>query len=86
MPVYLYRCQNCGNEFEKTQTYHNKPLMRCPECHKGSLERVPQKPAIIFKGTGWYSKDERSSSGQKSGTPDKKNDEKSGSTEKGGQE
>jgi putative FmdB family regulatory protein len=64
MPVYTYRCQSCGFEFIKTQTFFDKPLTACPECHTSTLQRVIQLSAIIFKGSGWYSTDHRSSSGQ----------------------
>ena len=63
MPTYLYRCQNCGVEFEKVQKFNDKPLTRCPECHKATVRRVLQPPAIVFKGSGWYAKDNRSPSG-----------------------
>ena len=33
-----------------------------------TVRRIPQLPAIIFKGSGWYSIDHRSPSGQKAGT------------------
>lgn len=62
MPIYKYRCQNCGFEFEKRQTYLEKILICCPECKKPALQRVPQMPAIVFKGSGWYSTDHRKSS------------------------
>lgn len=60
MPVYTYRCQSCGVEFIKMQTFFAMPLKRCPECQRGALRRVPQLPAIVFKGSGWYSTDHRS--------------------------
>lgn len=62
MPVYTYRCQSCGVEFIKMQTFFAMPLKRCPECHRGALQRVLQLPAIVFKGSGWYSTDHRSAS------------------------
>ncbi|HKZ70299.1 MAG TPA: FmdB family zinc ribbon protein [Anaerolineales bacterium] len=85
MPVYTYRCQSCGVKFTKKETLFAKPLKRCPECHRGVVQRVPQLPAIVFKGSGWYSTDHRSASGP-ARTPSQKNDkaehsggEKSGS-------
>ena len=64
MPTYTYRCQNCGVEFDKVQKFADKPLTRCPECRTGSVRRIPQPPAIVFKGSGWYATDHRSPSGQ----------------------
>ena len=73
MPVYTYKCQSCGVKFTKKETLFAKPLKRCPECHRGIVRRVPQLPVIVFKGSGWYSTDHRSPSGQTS-TPGQKND------------
>ncbi|MBN1427317.1 MAG: zinc ribbon domain-containing protein [Anaerolineae bacterium] len=64
MPIYTYRCRNCGFEFTQMQTFSDQPLTRCSECHKRTLERVLQLSPIIFKGAGWYSTDHRFSSGQ----------------------
>jgi putative FmdB family regulatory protein len=65
MPVYKYRCQSCRIEFEIPQTYIEKPLMCCPSCLKGNLQRIPQLSAVIFKGSGWYSIDHPSAYKQK---------------------
>lgn len=37
MPVYTYRCESCGVQFERTQKFSDAPLTRCPECGKKSL-------------------------------------------------
>ena len=74
MPVYAYRCQKCGIEFERTQTYLDKPLIRCMDCHKNTMRRVLQMPAVIFKGSGWYSVDHRPTYGQKNNALNKKID------------
>lgn len=61
MPTYSYRCQSCGVEFERFQKFTDKPLSRCPEC-RGQVRRVPQAAGIVFKGSGWYVTDSKSSS------------------------
>lgn len=61
MPTYAYRCESCGVEFERFQKFSEKPLSRCPECH-GKVRRVPQATGIVFKGSGWYVTDSKSSS------------------------
>jgi putative FmdB family regulatory protein len=66
MPVYAYRCQSCGVTFERQQKFDDKPMTRCPECRKGTVRRILQPPAIVFKGSGWYATDHRSPSGQSS--------------------
>jgi predicted nucleic acid-binding Zn ribbon protein len=61
------------------QLFSEKSLTRCPECHMHTVRRIPQLPAVIFRGSGWYSNDHRSLSGQKTGALIKKN-AKAGST------
>ena len=62
MPLYAYRCDNCGVEFERTQKFTDKPIKRCPECNKSAARRVIQPSGIVFKGSGWYKTDSRSAS------------------------
>jgi putative FmdB family regulatory protein len=63
MPVYTYRCENCGIQFEKHQSFNDEPLKTCPECRKKSLKKVITPTKIIFKGSGFYATDHRSASG-----------------------
>ena len=60
MPTYAYGCQSCGVQFEKVQKFSDKPLTRCPECRNGRVKRLLHPPAIVFKGSGWYVTDHRS--------------------------
>ncbi len=63
MPIYTYRCANCGVQFDKTQKFSDQPLQWCPECGKKALNKVYQPVGIVFKGSGFYSTDHRSPSG-----------------------
>ena len=63
MPVYIYRCDSCGVQFERHQSFQDAPLKTCPECRKKSLKKVITPTRIIFKGSGFYATDHRSSSG-----------------------
>lgn len=63
MPVYIYRCENCGVQFERHQSFTDEPLKRCPECSKNSLRKVLTPAGIVFKGSGWYATDHKSASG-----------------------
>ena len=63
MPVYTYRCDSCGVEFERHQSFNDEPLKTCPECRKKSLRRVITPTKIIFKGSGFYATDHKSPSG-----------------------
>src|SRR5512145_2037395 len=64
MPIYTYRCENCGVQFERHQSFSDEPLKRCPECSKNSLRKVLTPAGIIFKGSGWYATDHKSPSGK----------------------
>jgi putative FmdB family regulatory protein len=66
MPVYTYRCTNCGFVFDQQQRFSDASLTRCPECSKKSLQKVFQPVGIVFKGSGFYATDHRSPSGQSS--------------------
>lgn len=66
MPIYTYRCENCGVQFERTQKFSDQPLTRCPECNKKTLRKVYTPVGIVFKGSGFYATDHRSPSGSRS--------------------
>jgi putative FmdB family regulatory protein len=66
MPVYTYRCESCGVQFERHQSFHDSPLRTCPECRKKSLKKVITPTKIIFKGSGFYATDNKSPSGNAS--------------------
>lgn len=61
MPIYSYKCDKCGARFDRMQKFTDKPLTRCPECH-GPVKRLIQPAGIVFKGSGWYITDSKSSS------------------------
>jgi len=63
MPVYVYHCDECNFQFEQQQKFSDKPLKRCPECGKDSLHKVYTPVGVIYKGSGFYSTDHRSTSG-----------------------
>ena len=75
MPIYAYRCENCGVQFERQQSFQDAPLKTCPECRKKALKKVIAPVGIVFKGSGFYSTDHRSASGA-AGRPSKKEEVK----------
>jgi len=83
MPIYTYRCESCGVQFEQTQKFSDTPLTRCPECGKKSLRKVYQPVGIVFKGSGFYATDHKSPSGARSSGNhgEGKSSESSGSSE-----
>ncbi|MCF8008293.1 MAG: FmdB family transcriptional regulator [Halanaerobiales bacterium] len=60
MPTYLYECKSCGR-FEEFQKITDQPLKKCPKC-EADVKKIIGSPGIIFKGTGFYSTDNKGSS------------------------
>ncbi len=73
MPTYEYRCRACGHEFEVFQSITARARRKCPECEKNGLERlISGGGAVLFKGTGFYETDYRSSDYKKKAEAEKK--------------
>lgn len=53
MPLYEYRCMNCGEKIEIIQKSTDVPLKNCPNCG-GLLKRLFSPPMLQFRGSGWY--------------------------------
>ena len=73
MPTYEYICDNCQHQFEQFQSIKAKPIRKCPECGKLSVQRLIGAGAgIIFKGSGFYQTDYRSEGYKKAAESEKK--------------
>jgi len=66
MPLYAYKCDACGHEFDKFQHFVDDPLTVCPVCREETLRKVFSPVGIVFKGKGFYATDHRSPSGTSS--------------------
>jgi putative FmdB family regulatory protein len=64
MPIYSYRCDHCGLQFDQHQKFDDDPLEICPECGEPKLRKLYLPVGIVFKGSGFYATDHRSPSGQ----------------------
>lgn len=53
MPIYEYKCGQCGEHYEKRQNVSDAPLTTCEKCH-GKLEKQWSLSGFQFKGEGWY--------------------------------
>lgn len=82
MPIYTYRCENCGVQFDRRQSFSDDPLKICPECEEEALRKVYLPVGIVFKGSGFYSTDNRKSSGKGRGASKSSESESSSSKEK----
>jgi len=53
MPLYEYRCDDCGVVFEARQKFSDEPLDTCRHCG-GRAKKMISKTAFALKGGGWY--------------------------------
>lgn len=60
MPIYEYRCDNCGHEMEAIQKLRDAPLQQCPACENDSLIKKISASVFRLKGGGWYETDFKS--------------------------
>lgn len=60
MPLYTYRCNENDHEFQARQRMVDDPLTECPVCG-GPVRRVVSSVGVVFKGSGFYVTDNRSS-------------------------
>ncbi|MGE4336446.1 MAG: FmdB family zinc ribbon protein [Pigmentiphaga sp.] len=75
MPIYAYRCAECGHDHDALQKMSDAPLTDCPACGKASLVKQVTAAGFQLKGSGWYVTDFRN--GQNKGA------NSSGGTDKG---
>ncbi|MDE0199817.1 MAG: zinc ribbon domain-containing protein [Caldilineaceae bacterium] len=59
MPIYELVCKECGNQYERIVSFSSTVLPACPACSSVEVTRLPSKPAIHFKGSGWYITDSK---------------------------
>lgn len=85
MPTYEYACTRCGTHVEVFQRFSDEPLSDCGVCG-GPLRKVFHPAGIVFKGSGFYATDSRTSGSKKpsgeGGTADTAAD-KAGGADKG---
>jgi putative FmdB family regulatory protein len=61
MPLYVFACSTCGLNFEKDLRISvDQSNIRCPSGHQ-KVHRVYSAPPVMFKGSGFYVTDHRSS-------------------------
>ena len=80
MPTYDYVCGQCGHELELFQSITEAPKKKCPACGKNRLQRrIGPGAGILFKGSGFYQTDYRSSSYEAAAKSEKESPSGSGS-------
>ena len=57
MPIYEYRCDECGHQEEHLQKISEKPIAKCPACGKKTYKKMLSAAGFQLKGSGWYATD-----------------------------
>lgn len=57
MPIYEYRCEECGHQLEAIQRMSDDPLKRCPACSQDTLSKQISAASFRLRGGGWYETD-----------------------------
>jgi putative FmdB family regulatory protein len=76
MPIYEYRCSQCGHQEEHLQKASEPALTRCPACGKDSFNKLLSAAGFQLKGSGWYATDFKGGSAKKEKSADSKTDAK----------
>ncbi len=67
MPIYAYRCAECGFSKDVLQKISDAPLTTCPSCSKQGFQKQITAAGFQLKGTGWYVTDFRGGSSSSGG-------------------
>jgi putative FmdB family regulatory protein len=68
MPIYAYRCDECGFAKDVLQKISDPVLTVCPSCAKSSFKKQVTAAGFQLKGTGWYVTDFRGGKAPATGT------------------
>jgi putative FmdB family regulatory protein len=81
MPIYAYRCEECGFTKDVLQKISDPVLTVCPSCAKPSFKKQVTAAGFQLKGTGWYVTDFRGGTPPATGTSSNGNGAAPASTE-----
>lgn len=84
MPIYEYKCAECGHRLETIQKVSEAPLADCPSCGKTALKRLISAAGFQLKGGGWYATDFKNSGKKKEPKKEPNSDTKAESGGSGG--
>ncbi|MBG98294.1 FmdB family transcriptional regulator [bacterium] len=77
MPLFNFKCNTCGHIQEFLVSPNQKLEAGCPKCDKPDWEKqFTKRMGVVFKGSGFYVSDNRSSSSSVKNSPAKKPDKK----------
>ena len=68
MPIYEYKCSDCGFEFETMHGINETPKLKCENCESKNVVRMMSPGAFVFKGSGFYATDYKAKENKSNGT------------------
>jgi putative FmdB family regulatory protein len=68
MPIYAYRCDECGFSKDVLQKISDPVLTDCLSCGKPAFKKQVTAAGFQLKGTGWYVTDFRGGKAPATGT------------------
>jgi putative FmdB family regulatory protein len=83
MPIYAYRCDDCGFAKDVLQKISDAPLKDCLACGKPTFKKQVTAAGFQLKGSGWYATDFRGGASAKAPAAEPKSGEAGGKSETG---
>jgi putative FmdB family regulatory protein len=83
MPIYAYRCEECGFAKDVLQKVSDAPLKDCLACGKPAFKKQVTAAGFQLKGSGWYATDFRNGSSAKAPAADSRTGEAGGKSDTG---
>lgn len=57
MPIYTYKCEQCGHTEQYIHSISQNPEFKCEKCGGNMKKEIPTKVGVVYKQNGFYSKD-----------------------------
>lgn len=71
MPIYEYRCSDCGYQNEYLQKVYEPLMTLCPSCGQEAFRKLLSVAGFQLKGSGWYATDFKGNGAKPAAKPDK---------------
>ncbi|GAB2881726.1 zinc ribbon domain-containing protein [Uliginosibacterium flavum] len=69
MPIYEYRCADCGHKKDHLQKHSDAPIAACPACGSPTYAKQLSAAGFQLKGSGWYATDFKGGSKNSTSSP-----------------
>jgi putative FmdB family regulatory protein len=76
VPIYEYRCTQCGHQQDHLQKVSDPVLANCPACGQATYTKQVTAAGFQLKGSGWYATDFKGGAKQPAAKDDTKTESK----------